>query len=294
MRHYVADNFDSIFRDLVTDLLYARESRPRGQRIREQLVPTLQLTNPRARLLSSPARDANYRFATGEFFWYLRGARDVESVAYYNPRMRQWSDDGVTLNSAYGAILIPQWRGLIDVLRADPDSRRAVATIYTSDYLTRETKDVPCTSTLQFLIRDGRLHLHVTMRSNDVIWGLTNDLFSFTLLQETFLIVMRKYFPGLELGDYYHTAGSMHLYERHFVMAEEISNETRVGVSTPMLPLDGRGIQRLLRGDEAWLRLNPGSCLNELAYHGGVRWMVAKLNEHRALVDARAATTVTS
>lgn len=288
MRYYQADNFDGIFRNLVTDLFHAPESQPRGQLIRELLVPTLQLTNPRRRLLSSPARDANYRFATGEFLWYFRGASDLESLAYYNPRMRQWSDDGLTLNSAYGAILKPQWMAMAAVLRADPDSRRAVATIYSGDYLTRVTKDVPCTSTLQFFIRENRLHLHVTMRSNDVIWGLTNDLFSFTLLQECFLLLMRSEYPTLELGHYYHTAGSMHLYERHFDMAEQIMDETRVAIAPVMGPINRPELVRLV-ADEAWLHKNPSSFIDESRYEpGGVRWMVMKLNEHRAIVDARA------
>lgn len=289
MRYYQSESFDGIFRDLVTDLRHAPESRPRGQLIRELLVPTLRLTNPRRRLLSSPARGANYCFATGEFLWYFRGARDLESLEYYNPRMRQWSDDGLTLNSAYGAILAPQWAAMAEVLKNDPDSRRAVATIYSADYLTRVTKDVPCTSTLQFFIRNDQLHLHVTMRSNDVIWGLTNDLFSFTLLQETFLLLLKAggQFPSLELGNYYHTAGSMHLYERHFEMAEQIEAETQVMGAPAMAPLDSAGLSKLVK-DEEWLRGHPQSVLNEGAYEGGVRWMARKLNEHRAIVDKKA------
>ena len=48
------------------------------------------------------------------------------------------------------------------------------------------------------------------MRSNDVYLGLPHDVFSFTMIQE---IVARLL--GVEMGDYTHFAGSLHLYDEH-------------------------------------------------------------------------------
>jgi thymidylate synthase len=273
---------------------------PRGQEIRELIAPTLVLDNPRMRVLSSPARAANYGFAAGEFLWYWQGRDDLEPMVYYNKRMAAFSDDGRTLNSAYGRRLrrdhelggITQWAACKAALHEDPDSRRAVMTIARPLDFARaardRSRDVPCTLSLQFLVRDGELHLHVVMRSNDVIWGLANDLFSFTLLQEAMLLDLRESHPeqfgALELGSYFHTAGSMHLYSRHYEMARAVVDEEIVAAAMP--PLTSIADLEHLVTHEIALRV--GSVGPELevpdllAPRGGEAWLLDRLREHRA------------
>lgn len=224
-------------------------SAPRGKPIKELITPSFTLTDPRNRLITSPARNVNYGFAVGELCWYVRGDDDLETMLYYNKRMSQFSDDGKTINSAYGHRLFKtrfrenqfsgsghdawdrsQLDNVIEELRRDPDSRRAVMHINEPPDLDRATtkgsKDVPCTMSLQLLIRDRRLHMHALMRSNDVVWGLPYDVFSFTCLQEAFLLqLQRAGVPVDDLGSYHHTAGSLHVYDTHFKMAEEVAAE---------------------------------------------------------------------
>lgn len=65
----------------------------------------------------------------------------------------------------------------------------------------------------------------------------TNDVFQFTMLQEMMVLSLKDKYPELELGTYFHNAGSMHIYDRHFAMAAGIiSNERAVDV--PMIPMD--------------------------------------------------------
>ena len=73
---------------------------------------------------------------------------------------------------------------------------------------------------MQVLIRNGLLHLIVQMRSNDVVWGLPYDVFLFTMIQELLARTL-----GLELGTYVHGAGSLHLYERHLDLAQQVLRE---------------------------------------------------------------------
>lgn len=250
--HYIeGNNFDEIYRKLLEDLLEKPqfECAPRGAKIAENLAVTLVLHDPRSRVLRSKERKANYAFASGEFLWYWRGQRDLATMTAYMKRMEDFSDDGVTLNSAYGFRLRRhlvfndpfgmggngenQWETTLQTLVSDPDSRRAVMIINLPEDQRRAatigSKDVPCTLSLQFFVRNDRLDMHVHMRSNDVMWGLTYDLFSFTLLQECMMLELRRRAPdkfrNLELGKYYHTAGSMHLYERHFNDAQKIVAE---------------------------------------------------------------------
>ncbi len=296
------DSYEEIQHQLAEELLGAREVAPRGQKVRELLGVQLRLSDPRSRLTASPARAANYGFAAGEFLWYLRGANDLESIAYYNKRMRDFSDDGRLVHSAYGfrvgieaRLAEPgeerdqQWTRVVEELVRDRDSRRAVMTIFSPYDLKRAlspgTKDVPCTLSLQFFVRDGGLHMHVAMRSNDAIWGLANDLFSFTLLQEVMLLDLRAAGLDLALGEYVHTAGSMHLYERHFEMAEKILGENS-SLALPMPPLTSPGdLERLLTGEE-YLRTNDAKLGCIFAEGTGERWLFDRLVEHRAKRNA--------
>ena len=62
------------------------------------------------------------------------------------------------------------------------------------------------------------------MRSNDIILGLPYDYACFTLFQEKMLLELKKYYPKIKMGHYYHFASSLHIYERYYKMMENICN----------------------------------------------------------------------
>lgn len=303
------DSFDSIFNELLCSIMHNPDyiCSPRNQLIKENLVSTIILSDPRSRIIENTARKANYGFAAGEFLWYWQGREDLKMMEYYNKRMKDFSNDGKTLNSAYGKRLMgkniahritgqySQWDICKKTLTSDHDSRRAVMLINDADdeYVAAiyGSKDVPCTLSLQFIIRDNKLNLHVLMRSNDIIWGLTNDLFSFTLLQECMLLDLKKEkgLENLELGSYYHTAGSMHLYERHFELAHEILNEYSPSFKfcKGMLPLDSlEQLQDLCIQEDLLRNKRIGKIDAEGRYSGGVKYLSELINGHREKRDA--------
>lgn len=283
---------------------YDFRSAPRGKAIKELIAASFTLDDPRNRLIMSPARNVNYGFAVGELCWYVRGDTDLETMLYYNKRMGQFSDDGKTINSAYGARMFngafPQFDNVVEELKKDPDSRRAVMHINQPADLHRAvdagSKDVPCTMSLQLLIRDRKLHMHVLMRSNDVVWGLPYDVFSFTCLQEAFLHILKdEGVPVDDLGAYHHTAGSLHVYETHFDLAEEVSKEN-LPRPTPMHPFTLDGLKWLANAAEPHVRasvkekgvgliqpFNPDERPFEEydAPETTIEWMVGKLIDHR-------------
>ena len=55
------------------------------------------------------------------------------------------------------------------------------------------------------------------MRSSDLIFGIAYDIPAFTMFQE---LIANELNVGL--GTYTHTSNSLHIYERHFDMAEKI------------------------------------------------------------------------
>lgn len=200
---------------------------PRGMKTRELLGVSFELTNPRCRLTTIPERNWSSALAVAEFLWHLRGDTSVAPLAFYTPRWRSFADpDGEVRGSCYGARIFgamdghrAQWGAVKSLLQKDINSRRAVLNLRNETDVSKETKDMSCTNSLQFIVRQGKLCAFANMRSNDVIWGVPYDLFLFTCLQELMAIEL-----GLELGSYYHYSASMHVYERHYQLADLIKS----------------------------------------------------------------------
>ena len=83
--------------------------------------------------------------------------------------------------------------------------------------------DVPSTLSLQFFIRDDELHLVAHMRSSDLILGIAYDVPAFTLLQELMAFEL-----GVKVGSYTHVSNSLHIYERHYDMVENMLKKEAV------------------------------------------------------------------
>lgn len=216
-------------------------SSPRGMKIKENLGVQFRIYNPRDRLPRVAARNFSLAYFVAETLWYLNADDSTEWISYYAPFWSNISDNNKTANSAYGARIfkthprigngnIVQWDYVKEELRKDPDSRRAVIHIRTPSDSIIESKDVPCTLSLQFFIRENKLHLHVSMRSSDIILGLAYDVPAFTTIQEILANEL-----GVELGEYVHTSNSLHCYERDFEMLDAIAN-TRVFKSFDEMP----------------------------------------------------------
>lgn len=224
----------SIYRVLEYIRKYGAKESPRGIPTWELLNASLTLKDPIDRVVPDRARRMNIAFAIAEWFSFMYGVDDITFFQQFIKGYDKFSSDGKTLDGCYGTrvnfepvdqstFLHGEWDNqywypeghanqvamVIDKLRQDPSSRQAVISIYAKeDLLGAGGKNTPCTLTLQFLLRDGKLNAIVNMRSSDVVKGLTYDVFVFTMVQE---YVARQL--GVELGKYHHNAGSLHLYE---------------------------------------------------------------------------------
>jgi thymidylate synthase len=179
----------------------------------ELLGVQLGLEKPRARLSRTETRGRPFS-ALGELLWYMTKDNRLDFIQPYIPAYSKDSDDGLTIHGGYGPRLFAQ-RGhdqvenVVALLRKSPTSRRAVVQIFNAEDNAKRHKEVPCTTTLQFLLRQEGLHLIVTMRSNDAYLGLPHDVFCFTMLQELVARIL-----NVDLGSYRHYVGSMHFYEK--------------------------------------------------------------------------------
>lgn len=170
------------------------------------------ITDPRQGIVQSDIRKMPIKYAIGELLWYLSGSNRLSDIKPYAKFWEGISDDGYSLNSAYGHRIkhqfgFDQWEHAKQLLALDSLSRQAV--IHIKDASNEPTKDTPCTVALQYMIREGKLFATTYMRSNDIWLGFPYDVFAFTCLQIKMAMEL-----GIDVGDYTHIAGSLHLYER--------------------------------------------------------------------------------
>jgi thymidylate synthase len=222
-------------------------SEPRSMVTKEILNVTLEVENGLANILVNNIRDLNYRFMIAEWLWIQGGLNDVNILAKYNSVMKKFSDDGEILSGAYGPRLMPQIPYVLESLNK-PDSRQAVATIWTPS--PEDSKDIPCTISLQWMIRGGKVHCTANMRSSDVWLGLPYDFFTFSQL--TNYVAMRL---GRPVGSVTMNLASSHIYEEHWDKGKLASyNATKNTIWSPHIPRsepvpDADAIKAMLEND---------------------------------------------
>jgi thymidylate synthase len=222
--HFPGKTLDDVMHDVIEEIqAHGHRITPTKGEAVELTGVLLEVTDPRARLSRTETRGRLYS-CLGELCWYLAKTNDLSFISYYIPAYKQ-SADGGEIFGGYGPRMF-NWRGLnqvanvTNVLRRKPHSRQAVIQLFDAHDIVQEHKDIPCTCTLQFMVRQDKLHMFTNMRSNDVHWGLPHDVFCFTMLQE---IVARSL--SVELGTYKHAVGSLHLYVRHISFAKRFLKE---------------------------------------------------------------------
>ena len=208
----------------------------RSGRVIEAPTPVMTVyKRPEERVLFYPSRDANPFFHLFEALWMLAGRNDLEFVSRFNSRMKEFSDDGQILNGAYGYRWREYWpKDQLDLLvlhlKDQPSSRRAVLQMWSVDDLEKvvdnpSCKDVPCNTQIYFKIRNDRLQMTVTCRSNDIIWGTYGaNAVHFSILQEYIAAKV-----GVKMGTYYHLSDSYHAYEEVFHKTCELLEQKDTG-----------------------------------------------------------------
>jgi len=181
----------------------------RGLATRELTGVTLDFPyGPRCMLPIGVNRGVNLRLVAVEALQLLAGVNRPDLIERAAPA---FNDVLVDPNNpdygAYGPRIATQLPAVVDLLRTDPATRRAIVTIFEPRDL-YHNGDRPCTLNLGFLLRNDQLELHTTMRSQDAFLGLTYDLFSFTQIQETLARLL-----NVGVGRVTHHVYSLHVYE---------------------------------------------------------------------------------
>jgi thymidylate synthase len=188
---------------------YGAESAPRGLKTIEILGATVVIANPYRAFPLGVGRGVSKQVAAVEALQLLGGFTDPVLTCKASTAFEKVKDGGA-FHGAYGPRAAPQFPRVIDRLKSDRDSRRAVVTIWdpAQDLYREGLHDYPCTVSLEYMIRNDKLVAITHMRSNDVWLGLAYDAFVFTQVQLTLCHIL-----DVEPGVYVHHASSLHLYE---------------------------------------------------------------------------------
>lgn len=170
--------------------------------------------NPLDKEITTPQRKFKVDYAEYEWQWYLNGDRDAKEIS---ERAKIWKNmmiPGTTeVNSNYGFFwnYNQQYKRMIEELKANAESRRAILVHYGIFELDRYKYDTPCNLVLNFYLKGDRVHLTVFARSIDLVFGFCNDQYAFAKLMEKVSLDLNK-----EAGTMHWLITNCHLYPRHY------------------------------------------------------------------------------
>ena len=155
----------------------------------------------------------------------------------------QWADEDGSIGKAYGYQMqkkynfkigseiknIDQVDYVLELLKNNPSSRRIMTNIFCHD----ELKDMnlePCAFGTQWLVKEGKLHLILNQRSQDMLAAN-----GWNTMQYAALLHMFAQCSGLEVGTLTHNIGDCHIYDRHIPLVEKLIKAEPMEVSPKLV-----------------------------------------------------------
>ncbi len=218
----------------------------------------LTIDNPRDRLVYSKSLDIFN--LVGLWFYLLRGSRDLKDIEYYNPLARKFADEessSSTLRGNWGERLFTSGgvTRAVNLLKANPNTRRAIISVFSLEDLGYESRNLPCLAAVQFAKKSAHhLEMFSTMRSQAAIGVLPYDLFLLTMLHE--YVSMRT---EMTIGQYHHYAPLFGIREHEFKQVGDIVKEggktiIRKGLEMEPMQLLEPGMKQLMLDAESRIK----------------------------------------
>jgi thymidylate synthase len=176
-----------------------------------------------------------------ELLWFLKGDTNVKYLQENGVRIwNEWADEEGELGPVYGkqwrswrkkdGTVVDQIQRAVDLIRENPDSRRIIVNAWNVGEL-EEMALTPCHALFQFYVAGGKLSCQLYQRSADVFLGVPFNIASYALLT-----MMMAQVCELEVGEFIHTFGDVHLYANHIDQAR--LQLTRTPRSLPKMNLN--------------------------------------------------------
>lgn len=155
-----------------------------------------------------------------ELLWFLKGETNIAYLKENGVSIwDEWANEAGELGPVYGkqwrsweganGVVVDQVKDLIDQIKKNPDSRRLIISAWNVADLPKMAL-MPCHTIFQFYVADGKLSCQLYQRSADVFLGVPFNIASYALLT-----MMIAQVCDLELGDFVHTFGDVHIYSNH-------------------------------------------------------------------------------
>ena len=173
-----------------------------------------------------------------ELLWFLRGSTNAKELEdknvniwkawgdpetrelgpVYGKQWRNWespiehfvtNSNGDQMSAGQFTKHVDQIKDLVERLKSDPNSRRHVVVAWNPGEIEYMALP-PCHCLFQFFVADGKLSCQLYQRSADVFLGVPFNIASYALL--TMMIAQQC---DLELGEFVHTFGDVHIYNDH-------------------------------------------------------------------------------
>ena len=180
-----------------------------------------------------------FRWVAEELFWFLSGSTDERELQSRGVDIwQEWATGEQTarfgreagdLGPVYGYLWrsfggeYPQANGvdqiarLVNEIETNPNSRRLIVSGW-DPRVCDEVALPPCHTLFQFKVENGRtLHCQLYQRSADAFLGVPFNMSSYALM--THLVA---HVSGLEVGDFIHTFGDLHIYSNHLDQVNEL------------------------------------------------------------------------
>ena len=170
-----------------------------------------------------------------ELLWLLSGDTNIQYLKDHNVKI--W-DSRADENGDLGPVYGHQWRNwnsdgidqikeVVNTIKNNPNSRRMMVSAWNPsvmpDTSVSFTENVangkaalpPCHAFFQFYVTNGKLSCQLYQRSADTFLGVPFNIASYALLT-----MMMAQVCNLEVGDFIHTFGDVHLYNDHIEQAQ--------------------------------------------------------------------------
>jgi thymidylate synthase len=160
-----------------------------------------------------------------ELLWMLSGQSNVADLQKHGVRIwNEWADEHGELGPVYGV----QWRSwrtadgqtvdqiseIVELIKKNPNSRRIIVSAWNVGEVDSMALP-PCHLLFQFYVNNGKLSCQLYQRSADVFLGVPFNIASYSLLT-----CMVAQVCDLEVGEFVHTFGDLHLYNNHVEQAQ--------------------------------------------------------------------------
>jgi len=217
------------------------------------------------------SKRVHWKSVVGELLWFLKGDTNIKWLKENGISIwDEWADQEGNLGPVYGK----QWRGwesinkdsflnsdnlndpqlqhglffkpieidqikeVIQQIKNNPDSRRLIVSAWNVGDIPNMAL-APCHTMFQFYVVNGKLSCQLYQRSCDLGLGQPFNVASYALLTHMIAQVC-----GLEVGEFVHTFGDLHIYSNHIEALKQQLHRTpypmpRLVLDKTVMDIDG-------------------------------------------------------